>query len=323
MTLRGQTGSEVSDLLNAGWTYFDAVKSASAGKTVLDYYTERYRHSTREEWRSRIEQGQILLEGQAVNAQTVLRLNQALSYTRAPWTEPEVPLAFKVLYEDDDFWAIDKPSGLPVLPGGGFLTHTLLHQMRLRYPNEIPVPVHRLGRGTSGVMLVAKSHSARNWLSKQFRARSLSKVYRAMIGPASVEALSDRFTCTYPIGKLSYPGLAYLYGHCKTGLTAQSDCRILQRRPDSTLVEVSILTGRPHQIRIHLAAAGYPLLGDPLYAIGGVPIVGGVAMPGACGYQLHAHRLRFTHPRSGEDLCVVAQLPDSLVKRTQDKPYSS
>lgn len=296
---------------NQGWTYFDRVKPAAVGQTVLSYYTSRYQHSTCEEWRSRIEQGQILLNGQPVTPQTPLAVGK-LAYFRLPWPEPVVPMDFGVLYEDEDFWAITKPSGLPVLPGGGFLEHTLLHQMRSRYPDETPVPVHRLGRGTSGAILVAKSQAAREMLSQQFRVRSLSKVYRALVGPATVDELSCRFTCDYPIGKLAYEGLSYLYGHCKGGLASKSEGKVLRRNSDSTLVEVSILTGRPHQIRIHLAAAGFPMLGDPLYAVGGVPIAGGTAMPGDCGYHLHAHRLRFSHPRTGKTLRVVAEPPDIL-----------
>ena len=299
-------------MTNQGWTYLDQVKAAAAGQTVLDFYTHQYRHSSRDVWRSRIEQGQIQLNGHPVSAQTVLAVGQTLSYARSPWVEPTVPLNFEVLYEDDDLWAIHKPAGLPVLPGGGFLEHTLLYQMRLRYPNETPAPVHRLGRGTSGAILVAKSQSARAVLSQQFRGRSLAKIYRALVGPASVSELSDRFTCNYPIGKLPYPGIGHLYGHCKGGLVSKSEGTVLQRTAGSTLVEVSILTGRPHQIRIHLAAAGFPLLGDPLYAVGGTPIVGGSAMPGEGGYWLHAHQLRFLHPRTGKLVHVVAEPPTAL-----------
>lgn len=349
--------------MNQGWTYCDQVRPATAGQTVLDYYTQRYSHSSREQWQHRIEQAQILLDGQPVTAQTLLAAHQKLTYHRLPWQEPAAPLAFEVLYEDEDLWAIAKPSGLPVLPGGGFLEHTLLHQMRSRYPHETPVPVHRLGRGTSGVMLVAKSQVARAELSRQFRMRtaqmssthasplptlSLGKIYRALVGPSDgphddandqtsddardkarektsekarrdldneLGGLSDRFTCRYPIGKLPYPGLTHLYGHTSTGLPSRSECRVLQRRTDATLVEVAIATGRPHQIRIHLAAAGYPLLGDPLYTIGGIPIAGGSAMPGDCGYHLHAHQLRFTHPRQGKTLCLEAEPPERLKLR--------
>jgi 23S rRNA pseudouridine1911/1915/1917 synthase len=158
--------------------------------------------------------------------------------------------------------------------------------------------------------LVAKSIAARNALCQQFRARSLSKIYRALIGVA--DELSDRFTCRHPIGKVPYPGLGYLYSHCEGGLNAQSDCTILQRRADSTLVEVSILTGRPHQIRIHLAAAGHPLLGDPLYTIGGVPKAEGKAIPSDIGYNLHSHQLRFVHPHSGKPLSIEAEPPEKL-----------
>ncbi|PZO56957.1 MAG: RNA pseudouridine synthase [Phormidesmis priestleyi] len=322
--------------MNQGWTYTDRLTAAAAGQTVLDYYTQRYQHSSRRLWKDRIEQGQILLNGQPVSAQTILQSGQHLTYYRLPWQEPIAPLNFEVLYEDDDLWAIAKPSGLPVLPGGGFLEHTLLHQLRSRYPNKTPVPVHRLGRGTSGVMLVAKSQAAREHLSRQFRARTaeveqasvkaerslpmnlpmnqlpMEKVYRALVGPAAVSELGDHFSCTYPIGKLPYPGLNYLYGHCAGGLPSRSEGQVLDRRVESTLVEVSIFTGRPHQIRIHLAAAGYPLLGDPLYAAGGIPIVGTTAMPGDCGYHLHAHRIRFTHPRTGKPVSIVAPLPAEL-----------
>ena len=302
-------------MINQGWTYFDRVRAGADGQTVLDFYAQRYPHSSREEWRSRIEQGQILLDDCPVVAQTALSKGQMLSYQRLPWAEPFAPLNFEVLYEDEDFWAIAKPSGLPVLPGGGFLEHTLLHQMRSRYPNETPIPVHRLGRGTSGAILVAKSQAAREALSKQFRIRSLTKIYRALVGPASADELSDRFTCNYPIGKLPYAGIGYLYGHCEGGLASKSEGTVLQRNSDSTLVDVSILTGRPHQIRIHLAAAGFPMLGDPLYAVGGVPIAGGSAMPGDCGYLLHAHQLRFSHPRTGKPLYVVATPPPVLVRK--------
>ncbi len=317
--------------MNQGWTYTDCLTAAAAGQTVLDYYTQRYQHSSRPLWEARIEQGQILLNGQPVSAQTVLQSGQRLTYYRLPWQEPPAPLDFAVLHEDEDLWALAKPSGLPVLPGGGFLEHTLLHQMRSRYPTETPIPLHRLGRGTSGVILVAKSQAARVHLSRQFRARTaeirpasgkakrsrpinlpMEKVYRALIGPASVSELGDRFSCTYPIGKLPYAGLSYLYGHCAGGLASRSEVTVLDRRAESTLVEVSIFTGRPHQIRIHLAAAGYPLLGDPLYAAGGIPIPKTTAMPGDCGYHLHAHRIRFAHPRTGQSLLVVAPPPAEL-----------
>ena len=332
----------------------DNVRAAAVGQTVLDYYTWRYRHSARAVWRSRIETGQILLNGDRPQSDTRLKQGQTLSYVRSPWQEPAAPLAFKVLYEDDDLWVIDKPSGLPVLPGGGFLEHTLLHQLRSRYPNEAPIPIHRLGRGTSGAMLVAKSHAAREQLARQFRRRTanlssasldtasldtaslsttdssadsssaLSKTYRALVGPTTLDQLGDRFICTYPIGKLPHHQLGYLYGHLTNthtqsqttspinSMVSRSEGTVLQRRADATLIDITIQTGRPHQIRIHLAAAGYPLLGDPLYPIGGIPDPSCTARPGDCGYHLHAHRLRFAHPQTKKLITLTAPPPPLL-----------
>jgi len=307
--------------MNQGWTYRDRVSAAAAGQSLLDFYTQRYRHSSRAEWRQRIEQGQITVAGQPGHPEQPLPAGQQLAYHRAPWQEPDVPLDFDLLYEDADLLAIAKPAGLPVLPGGHFLDHTLLHQLRSRYPQEPPSPVHRLGRGTSGVMLWARSPLAKADLSRQFRHTSqpsdgpatFQKTYRALIGPSD---LPDTFEVTTPIGPVPYPVLGTIHAATPNGKWAYSQGRVMQQRATHTLVEVTILTGRPHQIRIHLAAIGYPLLGDPLYAPGGVPHavrdLDHLPVPGDLGYWLHAHRLRFTHPRTGQPITLVCPPPSCL-----------
>jgi 23S rRNA pseudouridine1911/1915/1917 synthase len=285
-------------MLNQGWTYREQVKPVNAGQRLVDYYTQRYPHSSEAEWRSRIAAGQVWVNGQVAHAEMRLRSGQELIYHREPWEEPEVPLAFEIIAEDQDLLVIHKPAGLPVLPGGGFLEHTLLWQLQLQYPDETPVPIHRLGRGTSGLMVMARSPRAKSNLSQQMRDRKMLKVYRTWVeNPAGAE-IPEQFTVTQAIGKVPHPILGYIYGATDTGQFAQSDCQVLQRYEQVTLLEVTILTGRPHQIRIHMAAAGYPLMGDPLYEVGGVARVD--AVPGDCGYWLHAYRLGFGHPRSGE-----------------------
>ena len=338
--------------LNQGWIYTEQIATVRPGQTVLDYYAQRYRHSSRAVWRSRIESQQILVNHQPVSADTLLSAGQQLAYHRPPWYEPNVPLDFEVLYEDEALWAIAKPSGLPVLPGGGFLNHTLLHQLRCRYLNDQPTPIHRLGRGTSGVMLVARSPLARSHLSRQLRTHTMTKIYRALVGPGEIPA---QFTITHPIGKVPHPTLGDVYGASPSGKRAHSEGRVLEQREDSTLLEVTILTGRPHQIRIHLAAYGYPLLGDPLYGLGGVPKYDGVSkddeesgvpkcdgalnddgeseddgvlpnngvpkdvraakgipVPGDCGYWLHAHQLGFNHPCTEKRMIVTCPAPALL-----------
>jgi 23S rRNA pseudouridine1911/1915/1917 synthase len=302
-----------SPKLNGGWIYRNRIDRAVEGWTVLDFYCHYYPHSTAAEWQQRIEQGQILLDGRSTTTATRLHQRQQLTYNRPPWQEPDAPLDFTVLHEDLDLLVVAKPSGLPVLPGGGFLEHTLLWQLQQLYPNSPPVPIHRLGRGTSGLMLLARSPQARSHLSQQMRNHQIQKIYRAL---ADGNTMPDRFTITQPIGKLAYPTLGYLYAATADGLFAQSDCRVLDRRSQTTLLEVSILTGRPHQIRIHLAAAGYPLWGDPLYGMGGVPhpvaTLEKLPVPGDCGYFLHAVQLAFIHPVRGQLLCVNCPPPPEL-----------
>ncbi|MGK7932159.1 MAG: RluA family pseudouridine synthase [Microcystaceae cyanobacterium] len=284
--------------MNQGWTYTDKIQTNDEGITVLDYYIRNYPHSTQEEWLDRILTGQICLNHQIISPDTKLKAGQTLTYDRSPWQEPDVPLSFKILHEDDHLLVINKPSGLPVLPGGNFLEHTLLHQLKHKFPHEKVVPIHRLGRGTSGLILIGRSKLGRSYLTQQMRNRQIKKVYRTLIGKSH---LPDSFTIDQPIGKIPYPSIGYLYAATPEGKFAYSEGKVLERTEQNTHLEVRILTGRPHQIRIHLAAIGYPLLGDPLYKVGGIPKLNELeklALPGDCGYFLHAYQLTFHHPQT-------------------------
>lgn len=292
--------------LNEGFTYTEIIATRSEGRSLLGYLTERYTHSSREVWEARIADGLVMLDGHPGTAEDLLRRGQQLSWLRPPWEEPEVPMGFAVLYRDAELLAVAKPSGLPTLPAGGYLEHTLLAQVRRHYPEASPV--HRLGRGTSGIVLFARTHLAGKRVLEAWREHRVVKIYRALVqgGPAE-----EAFRVDTPIGPVPHPTLVSVHAASAEGKPSTSHVQVIERRADSSLVEVRIETGRPHQIRIHMATCGHPLVGDPLYAIGG-GLREGEALPGDEGYYLHALRLSLPHPRTGILLSMVCQPPPSL-----------
>ena len=144
---------------NQGFAYREQIGPRAVGRSVLEHLATRYRHSTAEEWARRLGGGEVRLDGAIAAPSDRLRAGQQLVWHRPPWQEPPAPLDFAILYVDADVLAVAKPRGLPTMPAGGFYTHTLYWQVRRRYAGA--VPVHRLGRGTSGIVLFARSEAAR------------------------------------------------------------------------------------------------------------------------------------------------------------------
>ena len=143
--------------LNRGFEYRKHVDEGADGLTALAYLTGKYRHSSEEDWRKRLERGEVTFDGLKAEPETILRPGRLLSWYRPPWSEADVPLVYAVLHRDEDLLAVAKPRGLPCLPGGGFLEHTLLALVREHCPDA--APVHRLGRDTSGAVLFARTPS--------------------------------------------------------------------------------------------------------------------------------------------------------------------
>jgi 23S rRNA pseudouridine1911/1915/1917 synthase len=300
---------------NCGYEYPDRISLADQGSSVLSFYSRRYRHSTEAEWREKIGRSEVALNGRTASPDDRLTAGDLLVYHRPPWDEPDAPTEFGVLFEDDDVLALAKPSGLPVLPGGFFLETTLLHLARRRFGAGCS-PLHRLGRGTSGAILLTRNHRAGRLLAKAMFDRRILKIYLAL---ASGTSLPDAFTVEAPIGPVPHRLPATVNAYRPDGRPSISHVRVLRRFPETnaSLVEVTIPTGRPHQIRIHLSYAGFPLVGDPLYQPGGLPRADGVdddwaTTPGATGYLLHSWKIRFPHPSRAEDVEVVCPPPASL-----------
>lgn len=296
---------------NRGHLYGEQVGADGAGRTVLDHLGTRWGRVGEGEWRARIEAGAVCVDGVPAAASQRLRAGQRLTWARPPWDEPDVPLATAVLLRDADLLAVAKPRGLPTLPGGGlFLESTLLALVRAVDPEA--TPVHRLGRDTSGVVLFARNPAARAALNRDLRERRVRKVYRAL---CTGHPERDGFDIDAPIGEVPYPPTGTLHAAHPDGRPSRSRVRVLERRggaAPTSLVEVEIETGRPHQIRIHMAFAGHPLAGDPLYGPGGRPAEGCLAVPGDPGYALHAHRLELAHPRTGAPVAVECAPPPLL-----------
>lgn len=302
--------------LNHGYSYRERVGPRGAGLSVLEYYARFYPHSGGETWAARLAAGEIELDGQRAGGSERLRAGSRLVWHRPPWTEEAAPLHFDLVYEDADLLAVSKPSGLPTLPAGSFLEHTLLALLRREWPAA--KPLHRLGRGTSGLVLCALSGQAAAALSRAWRSGQVAKRYRAL---SAGWAVQDAYDIHTPIGPVPHPKLGEVWAAAPEpagGKPSHSFARVLERRSEapSTLLDVDIYTGRPHQIRIHLASVGLPLLGDPLYTAGGRPRADTV--PSDLGYFLHAGQLHFRHPRTGQPLKLEAA-PPSILQPQKDR----
>lgn len=294
-------------MLNRGCTHASIINPQHHGQTLLAHLASLYTHSTPQTWQERLDRGELTLDGLTATGSESLASGQSLVWNRPPWIEPDCPRHFEVLFEDPHLLAVSKPSGLPTIPGGGFVENTLLHlvQQRTREAN----PVHRLGRATTGVVLFAKTTQAAAQLCADWNTPKTQKIYRAL---AQNLAPQDTYEILTPIGLVPHPRLGSVWAAHPNGKPAKSTAQVIARAANTTTFQVSLGSGRPHQIRIHLASIGHPLVGDPLYGLAGQPLETLPGLPGDGGYLLHAHTLKFPHPVTGEAMHLEAPLPAGL-----------
>ncbi|HXU11705.1 MAG TPA: RluA family pseudouridine synthase [Candidatus Binatia bacterium] len=234
----------------------------------------------------------------------------------SPLAAENLPLA--VLHEDADLLVIDKPPGQTVHPGagarGGTVVNALLHHCRdLSGIGGVERPgiVHRLDKDTSGVLVVAKNDLAHRALAAQFKAREVDKTYEALVWgrPRASQGIVDS-----AIGR--HPTVRTRMAVRPDGRASRTAYRVVYTRGPVSFLEIRPETGRTHQIRVHLASLGLPIVGDRLYGgrkdltRTGPPF--GEILRTFAGLALHARRLAFTHPRSGERLAFEAPRPREL-----------
>jgi len=226
--------------------------------------------------------------------------------------EPEA-IPFGILYEDDDVLVIDKPAGLPVHPAPGHPGHTLVNAI-LAYLSFTPDTgdplrpgiVHRLDMNTSGVMLVAKDRAARADLVRQFKSHNVTKVYFALV---KGHLAPEHGVIEAPIGRDTRNRKRMAVAAEDQGRAARTRYRVVRYIDDYTLLEAVPETGRTHQIRVHLAAIGHPVVGDATY---------GVKSAHLSRQFLHSHRLGFRLPSTGEYVEFESALPSDLKKALKE-----
>ena len=303
-------------MLNRGYAYTSIISGKDHGRTLLSHLARLYPHSTAQAWQQNLNNREVTVDGVTANGSESVTSGQTLVWNRPPWIEPDAPRHFEVLFEDPHLLAVNKPGGLPTLPGGGFMENTLLRLVQKQTPNANPV--HRLGRGTTGIVLFAKTPQAAAKLSADWNTSRIQKIYRAL---AQGIAEHDAYEILTPIGLLPHPRIGSVWAASPSGKPSKSLAKVISRASSSTAssttvgtttFEVRLNSGRPHQIRIHLASIGHPLVGDPLYGLSGQPLENLPGLPGDGGYLLHARFLNFQHPITGEPINLEAALPSGF-----------
>lgn len=283
-----------------------------AGQRLDLFLSARIEEMSRAKLQSLIAEGDVTVNGEARKPSYRLRVGDIVSvnYDEEPPVMVEAQaIPIEVLYEDGDIVVVEKPAGMITHPAGGNVTDTLvnalLHLGPLA-PTGAPLRpgiVHRLDKGTSGVMVAARSDFAYHGLVRQFAERTVSKTYVAF---ARGRVPLDEGEITASIGRSAGDKTRFAVSPIDAK-QAHTTYRVVRRFADATLLHIRIHTGRTHQIRVHLEYLGYPIIGDAVYGRES-DLIGRPA--------LHASSLAFAHPRGGERLRFIARLPEDMVSLT-------
>jgi 23S rRNA pseudouridine1911/1915/1917 synthase len=252
----------------------------------------------------------VLLNGKAPRPRDLVRAGDVVELR-----EPEIEkveaqpeqIKLDVIFEDDDLLVLNKPAGIVMHPGAGHQQHTLVNALLAHCQNlsgiggkERPGIVHRLDKETSGALVVAKNDATHRDLSSQFAARTMTKIYLALVAGIlrKKTGVIDKAIARHPVHRQRM-SIAR-----RQGRSAKTEYRVIRSGADISLVECTLHSGRTHQIRVHLHHLGHPVLGDKLY--------GGKRAGDFPRQMLHAWKLAFRHPRSGDEMSFEAPVPSDF-----------
>ena len=283
-----------------------------AGVRLDAFLAARLPELSRSRAASLVQEGRVTVNGRPVSKSCRLSGGETLSVSLpeqpadTALTAQDIPL--DVVYEDDDVIVVNKPAGLVVHPAPGHPDGTLVNALLHHCGDSLsgiggekrPGIVHRIDRDTSGLIIAAKNDAAHLALAEQLQDHSLYREYEAVVVGNLRE---DSGTVDLPIARHPTDRKKMAVNHLN-GRRAVTHWTVLARYPGYTHIQCRLETGRTHQIRVHMAALGHPVLGDPVY---GGQRKGFPALAGQC---LHARRLTFRHPRTGEQVTVSCPLPD-------------
>ena len=261
-----------------------------------------------------LKDGSVQMNGKPVKASTKTAVDAVIALTIPEPEEPEIlpeNIPLDILYEDSDVILINKPKNMVVHPAAGHYTGTLVNALMYHCKGELsgingvlrPGIVHRIDKDTTGVLIVCKNDRAHNALAEQLKEHSITRKYRAIVCGNLKE---DEGTVDAPLGR--HPQDRKKMAIVRSGgKRAVTHYRVLERFGNDTYIECQLETGRTHQIRVHMASLGHPLLGDEIYGRAKSPFK-------LEGQTLHAMVLGFIHPTTGEYMEFEAPLPEYFEK---------
>lgn len=291
-------------------------------KTRLDVFLSKQADVSRSHAKKLIEEGNVTVNGKIQKASCVVDFGDKVTATIEPPKPLDVrpvDIPIEVIYQDDDLAVVNKPQGLTVHAGCGTDENTLVNALlfkldKLSGINGVLRPgiVHRIDKDTSGVLLVAKNDKAHLSLAAQIEKKTCKRRYYALLHG---NLKDDEGRIDTLIDRSSKDRTAFTVSKCK-GRRAITDYKVIKRYGDFTLAEFSLQTGRTHQIRVHAKHLGHPVVGDPVYGPKKQPFK-------LDGQLLHAYRITFIHPSSGEEMTFTAPLPDYFAEilKKLDRKY--